>query len=608
MEYKNSPASKKPREYKKAYKPIEVTDHYVYYYPKEWFKLSVYDHGSWISVANYCRINLGKHPAECYDRGLTYGIKNPNYPQTSQTKYKTLSKNEVSDIKIYNYDDIKYNIYHEEKGAYVQNDANTKYDKNKKYYFLYNRIVPTENFNATSLMNDYNEASILTEREFKLTVLNWLNNGKPKLFRSPVEGNYIVRLMNSSLTPNDQLGRALHTFNSTAYEVEEFNFEKLKSNNFVNYQDLTVHDIRWETIRLDRSGIGDNKKNLLNYEAKSIRFEGMIPGDRVTLRLREGDTSRDLDIVIGMTGSYNLDLTDNVTITGVCVGVSMDNINVDEKYTQHKGIMTYGYESIARTPFDTITDVSTESVPLRQFFGAYDDILSEINDVKTQVQEIYFIHALLRPQVTLYQHEDEEGTYYTSDKSGQNKKLYYYEKNGVLKDDLSTYNNRYYIYKLLNNEDIVGYYDAYSYKIIEIKNSDEKDGDKIWFNGNTDSIQVFDNNDFLLKQTEDIFSIKTGYRVLLEMSYQQTKTLYGVEEQLDETKNKELKTCWDEYTSKYTAFKNALNNSEKSVKEVYSAYAEAQNAYKVYTEKLEEILVKEGGIEGNEVDKECFNG
>jgi hypothetical protein len=52
------------------------------------------------------------------------------------------------------------------------------------------------------------------EREFKLEVLNWLNNGQPKLFRSPTEGNYIIRLMNISLAPEDKLGRMIHTFNS----------------------------------------------------------------------------------------------------------------------------------------------------------------------------------------------------------------------------------------------------------------------------------------------------------------------------------------------------------------------------------------------------------
>jgi hypothetical protein len=35
-----------------------------------------------------------------------------------------------------------------------------------------------------------------------MAVLDWLNNGKPKLFRSPAEGNYVLRLMNISMSPN----------------------------------------------------------------------------------------------------------------------------------------------------------------------------------------------------------------------------------------------------------------------------------------------------------------------------------------------------------------------------------------------------------------------
>jgi hypothetical protein len=50
------------------------------------------------------------------------------------------------------------------------------------------------------------------ERTFKMEVLEWLNNGKPKIFRSSAEGNFVVRLMNVSLTPNDTVGRMLHTF------------------------------------------------------------------------------------------------------------------------------------------------------------------------------------------------------------------------------------------------------------------------------------------------------------------------------------------------------------------------------------------------------------
>ena len=34
------------------------------------------------------------------------------------------------------------------------------------------------------------------ERKFKMEALAWLTNGQPKLFRSPSEGNFIIRLMN----------------------------------------------------------------------------------------------------------------------------------------------------------------------------------------------------------------------------------------------------------------------------------------------------------------------------------------------------------------------------------------------------------------------------
>lgn len=69
------------------------------------------------------------------------------------------------------------------------------------------------------------------ERQFKLAVLEWLNNGKPKLFRSPAEGNYIIRLMNISLSPTDGLGRMLHTFSATGYEIAEYNSKNCIQNN-----------------------------------------------------------------------------------------------------------------------------------------------------------------------------------------------------------------------------------------------------------------------------------------------------------------------------------------------------------------------------------------
>lgn len=77
----------------------------------------------------------------------------------------------------------------------------------------------------TSNLDKYN---IYSERKFKNEVMQWLNNGNIKLFRSPVEGNYLVRLMDVNLTPNDTLGRMLHSFTCNAHEVAAYNTLNLK--------------------------------------------------------------------------------------------------------------------------------------------------------------------------------------------------------------------------------------------------------------------------------------------------------------------------------------------------------------------------------------------
>lgn len=82
----------------------------------------------------------------------------------------------------------------------------------------------------TTNLESYN---IRAEREFKMQLLDWLNNGKIKLFRSPTEGNYLVRLMNVSLTPEDRLGRMLHSFQAQAYEVANLNYQNLLKYNFI---------------------------------------------------------------------------------------------------------------------------------------------------------------------------------------------------------------------------------------------------------------------------------------------------------------------------------------------------------------------------------------
>lgn len=87
------------------------------------------------------------------------------------------------------------------------------------------------------------------EREFKMAVLDWLTDGKPKLFRSPSEGNFIVRLMNTSLTPNDQLGRLLHTFQSTAYEISGSDFASLEKYGFITARTANLSELKFKMIQ-----------------------------------------------------------------------------------------------------------------------------------------------------------------------------------------------------------------------------------------------------------------------------------------------------------------------------------------------------------------------
>lgn len=83
---------------------------------------------------------------------------------------------------------------------------------------------------SLDLSSDTNRA----ERIFKMKMLDWLNDGKIKLFKSPAEGNYLVRLLNISLSPEDRLGRMLHNVSMTACEVEDYNYSNLTSLNFIN--------------------------------------------------------------------------------------------------------------------------------------------------------------------------------------------------------------------------------------------------------------------------------------------------------------------------------------------------------------------------------------
>lgn len=239
-------------------------------------------------------------------------------------------------------------------------------------------LTPNEyNFKekTTNLTGD----NIAQEREFKLKVYEWLTNGESKLFRSPNEGNYIVRLMNVSLSPNDTLGRMLHTFTATAYEVAEYNYSNLSSFGFIHLEDPEVVQLCFASVNLGETYIttDDYGNRVVNYKyaypaiinkypVHSVKFTDMNPGDKVILSFYDRD---DEIIQIGVTGSYNVDL-----------GVAIKSITFAQNVIP-TGSAVCSYYSIQSNVFDKIDNVYINEVPVQQFIGEH-DIIKEIEYIK----------------------------------------------------------------------------------------------------------------------------------------------------------------------------------------------------------------------------------
>lgn len=300
----------------------------------------------------------------------------------------------------------------------------------------------------TTTLEGYN---IVAERIFKLEVLDWLNNGKPKLFRSPTEGNYIVRLMNISFSPTAQLNRMLHTFSSTAYEIAECNYTNLNSFGFLHLEVPSNERLRWSTIdfldNLSNLSWADenNIQNILIYDellrdrsannylledspsktitaggktykiiapsgyaqsnrqAQSISFEGMMPGSAfyisyatapniTTFKNKGGDYEK---IVIGVTGSYKVNTKKPITSVVLETLVSPNGSIEDfaDGYVPSisaQGSFTYSYYSSYQNTFNLVSDVTTDDTPARQFIGEnYATTYSEENgEYKSEVNYV----------------------------------------------------------------------------------------------------------------------------------------------------------------------------------------------------------------------------
>ena len=202
------------------------------------------------------------------------GNRYPIFFRNSIVEYKEFP---ISGLISYHLDDNELFIQNSLQELGIQRNilerlgTNHDYDENSPFSTEQEKYFNSQ-FSSVKSLNLISN-NIKAERLFKLKLLDWLENGEIKLFKSPSEGNYLVRLMNISLSPEDKLNRMLHTFSCTAYEAKEFNFKNLEELGFINIdQNIQVETINKNIYYLKKEKIfvGEKDTTYLSLQDKKI--------------------------------------------------------------------------------------------------------------------------------------------------------------------------------------------------------------------------------------------------------------------------------------------------------------------------------------------------
>ena len=277
-----------------------------------------------------------------------------------------------------------YDYFNNMLDANIAYKLQEEYKKRERENSQENQIARKKD--RTTNLTDYN---IVAERIFKMKVLDFLNDGKPKLFRSPGEGNFIVRLMNSSLAPDDKLNRMIHTFSTTATEIDEFNYQKLNEYGLISATEPDTKQLRWKTVNIRELINADGGVNGVEWlsiggenNIMSIQFIDMIPGDRFKVEFAAGG-QEPLEIQIGTTGAYYIEFDE-----------APRQVLINRKSRQ--GQVTYSYYGTSLHHFDTYRYIRMDDIPIVQLTKATgnQDIKEYygLEDIKHRITKYYFLN------------------------------------------------------------------------------------------------------------------------------------------------------------------------------------------------------------------------
>ena len=344
----------------------------------------------------------------------TLGSKYPFIFRNGNVGYKEFP---INGLLSYHMDDQGDFFDNKKLYDYKYRTSTGKLEKSKNEYVSGNFSYASTNLDSINYQ---------TERDFKLEVLNWLNNGQPKLFRSPAEGNYIVRLMNVSLTPNDTLGRMLHTFQATAYEVAENTYEKQTEYNFIrtSVNNKNEQNTYFKMLYLDftKSNISSLPKGkTFDY----FKIQDVLPGTEFNITfINQGETK----IKVGSTGTYM-----------ALVPVSKVKA-ITENIAQGSIVVGYYEKMESEDHFEGIIDITHGDMVSRQIIGKHENIMKEIQSDTIKISNFTKIRFYRRPIVSkdeevyypLQLKETEDGKVYDPwDDSNKEEVVYAYDKDKV---------------------------------------------------------------------------------------------------------------------------------------------------------------------------------
>lgn len=460
-------------------------------------------------------------------------------------------------------------------------------------------FLNTSNYVLDDVSTDLTSQNIASERYFKRSVLEWLNNGYPKLFRSPTEGNFIVRIMNVSLTPIDTLGRMLHSFKATAYEVGNFTIDNLNKYGIIDSKEKLSTLTRWTTINLveksaEYNGVDGWYSLNESRPFQTIKIQDCLPG---TIFYIDG-----MEIMIGATGSYYAESDDSFNV----ISFNPSNFYGSEGYTMP--LITYSYQTKAISIFGTIQEIEIEDSPLSQYIGTSEgnDIYNGLKDIQTSISSLGMIRLKKR---------DVEQVFIDAGDINPLENYTYYSDADVTKEiNLnSLVETSIYQIRLRRGEYREYYQEGY---YVDNQNEIMAPFTNYFLDGKTKQIYEITDDLFIAKINDEKISLKEIERytiqdpsivksviinqgVIGEISYSKQISIYEVL-----NSNTELRVLYENYKAAKISFQNRLKNSQyinkigsmtEREEEDYLSILENQidlinSIYEEYIEKLEEAI------------------